>query len=113
MVQLWCPTRVSREELCNWVFYKPVGANLTQKLTPFARDNELARKLWDWAEKVLTRFDQAADMMQPPHPLQHRVAPMLKVIVSGIVNSYKLDQYTNADICLPNNFLKWVSTHNA
>jgi len=63
VVQLWCATGVSKEELCNRVFYKAVGVNFTEKLTPLARDNELARTLWDWAEKVLARFGQAADMM--------------------------------------------------
>lgn len=56
--QLWCAAGASREELCNGGFYKPVGVNFTEKLTPLARDKQLARKLWDWTEEVLARFDR-------------------------------------------------------
>ncbi|KAJ8114260.1 hypothetical protein OPT61_g3813 [Boeremia exigua] len=55
--QLWCAAGARREELLNGGFYRPVGIDFTEKTTLLARDKELAKKLWDWTEDVLARFD--------------------------------------------------------
>jgi NAD(P)-dependent dehydrogenase (short-subunit alcohol dehydrogenase family) len=57
--QLWCAAGAKRQELSNGVFYKPVGVDCTEKLAPLAKDEDLAKRLWDWTDQVLTKFDNA------------------------------------------------------
>ncbi|KAJ4343682.1 hypothetical protein N0V95_006585 [Ascochyta clinopodiicola] len=53
--QLWCAAGATREELVNGNFYKPVGVDFTEKLSPLARDGGLAKELWDWTDEVLVK----------------------------------------------------------
>ena len=55
--QLWCAAGATREELVNGGFYKPVGVHCTEKLTPLAKDKDLAKKLWFWTDEILAKFD--------------------------------------------------------
>jgi hypothetical protein len=43
-------------ELKNRGYYKPVGVESSGELTVELRDEVLAKKWWDWTEKVLERF---------------------------------------------------------
>jgi hypothetical protein len=54
--QLWCATSAKKEELKNGGYYKPVGVESSGELTAEVRDQVLAKKLWDWTEKVLEGF---------------------------------------------------------
>lgn len=54
--QLWCAAGAAREELVQGAFYKPVGVDLTEKLTSLAKSEELAKRLWDWTDEVLASF---------------------------------------------------------
>ncbi|KIY48231.1 oxidoreductase [Fistulina hepatica ATCC 64428] len=49
--QLWAAT-MSREKVHNGAFYLPVGKESTG--SSYARDDELAAKLWEWTQKELT-----------------------------------------------------------
>ncbi|KAF2997092.1 hypothetical protein E8E13_003291 [Curvularia kusanoi] len=55
--QLWCAAGAKREELVNGAAYWPVGVDYTEKLAPPAVDKELAKKLWDWTEEILSKAD--------------------------------------------------------
>lgn len=59
--QLWCAAGANREKLVNGAFYKPVGVNFTEKATLLARDEELAKRLWDWTDQILAKFDDTTD----------------------------------------------------
>jgi NAD(P)-dependent dehydrogenase (short-subunit alcohol dehydrogenase family) len=54
--QLWCAAGAKKGQLRNGGFYKPVGVDFTDKATVETRDPELAGRLWDWTEKVLSKF---------------------------------------------------------
>jgi NAD(P)-dependent dehydrogenase (short-subunit alcohol dehydrogenase family) len=54
--QLWCAGSAKKGELKNGGFYKPVGVESSEKLTAEGKDEALAKKLWDWTEKVLGEF---------------------------------------------------------
>lgn len=54
--QLWCAVGAKKEDLRNGGFYRPVGEDSSDKLTKEARDEELAKKLWEWTESTLTKF---------------------------------------------------------
>ncbi|KAF9700693.1 hypothetical protein EKO04_001824 [Ascochyta lentis] len=55
--QLWCAAGATREELVNGDFYKPVGVDFTEQLTPLARDEGLAKRLWDWTDEILVKSE--------------------------------------------------------
>lgn len=57
--QLWCAAGAAREELVQSGFYRPVGIDSTEKLAPLAKDRDLAKRLWDWTEGILAKFDEA------------------------------------------------------
>lgn len=58
--QLWCAAGAAREDLVQGGFYKPVGVDCTEKLAPLAKDKELAKRLWDWTDEILAKFDDEA-----------------------------------------------------
>ena len=53
--QLWCAAGAKKGELSNGTFYRPVGVDCWDKLTKEGRDEQLAKKLWDWTEGVLDK----------------------------------------------------------
>jgi hypothetical protein len=54
--QLWCAAGASKDTLRNGGFYKPIGVDCWESLIETARDEKLARELWQWTEKVLDKF---------------------------------------------------------
>ncbi|KNG52449.1 short-chain dehydrogenase reductase family [Stemphylium lycopersici] len=54
--QLWASAGAKKGELKNGGFYKPGGIESTQVLTAEAKDEALARRLWEWTDKVLQKF---------------------------------------------------------
>jgi NAD(P)-dependent dehydrogenase (short-subunit alcohol dehydrogenase family) len=54
--QLWCAAGAKKGQLRNGGFYKPVGVDFTDKATAETRDAELAGRLWEWTEMVLSKF---------------------------------------------------------
>jgi NAD(P)-dependent dehydrogenase (short-subunit alcohol dehydrogenase family) len=57
--QLWCAAGATKEDLAQGGFYKPVGVDWTDKLAPLAKDKDLAKRLWDWTDAVLAKYDEA------------------------------------------------------
>jgi NAD(P)-dependent dehydrogenase (short-subunit alcohol dehydrogenase family) len=55
--QLWCGAGAKRRELVSGAFYKPVGVNFTEKAAPAVRDEQLAKRLWDWTDEILARVE--------------------------------------------------------
>ena len=55
--QLWCATGADKGELKNGGFYRPVGVECSGKLTSEGKSEDLARRLWDWTEDVLGKFE--------------------------------------------------------
>jgi NAD(P)-dependent dehydrogenase (short-subunit alcohol dehydrogenase family) len=51
--QLWCAAGAEKGALKNGGYYTPVGVDSTEKLTTEAKDEALAKRLWEWTEKVL------------------------------------------------------------
>jgi NAD(P)-dependent dehydrogenase (short-subunit alcohol dehydrogenase family) len=54
--QLWCAAGAEKGALRNGGYYTPGGVDSTEKLTVEARDEALAKRLWEWTEKVLVKF---------------------------------------------------------
>jgi NAD(P)-dependent dehydrogenase (short-subunit alcohol dehydrogenase family) len=54
--QLWCAVGAKKGQLRNGGFYKPVGVDFTEKLVGEASNADLAGRLWEWTEKVLSKF---------------------------------------------------------
>jgi hypothetical protein len=54
--QLWCAAGASKGQLRNGSFYLPVGVDNWDKVTKEGRDEELAKRLWEWTEQVLSKF---------------------------------------------------------
>jgi NAD(P)-dependent dehydrogenase (short-subunit alcohol dehydrogenase family) len=54
--QLWCAVGAKKGQLRNGGFYKPVGVDFTEKMVGEAGNAELAGRLWEWTEKVLSKF---------------------------------------------------------
>ncbi|EAW13858.1 oxidoreductase, short-chain dehydrogenase/reductase family [Aspergillus clavatus NRRL 1] len=52
--QLWAAT-TAKESLENGQFYEPVGV-LSSKLDKIARDDALARRLWEWTDEALADY---------------------------------------------------------
>jgi elongation factor P hydroxylase len=55
--QLWCAAGAKKDELRNGGFYRPVGKDATGDLKFEGANVELAGKLWEWTEGVLTKFE--------------------------------------------------------
>jgi NAD(P)-dependent dehydrogenase (short-subunit alcohol dehydrogenase family) len=55
--QLWCAAGAKKEELKNGGFYRPIGWDAREEMTTEAKDEVLARRLWEWTEAVLEKFD--------------------------------------------------------
>lgn len=55
--QLWCAAGAKKEGLRNGGFYRPVGVDETENLVGEAKNAELAGRLWEWTEGVLSRFE--------------------------------------------------------
>ena len=55
--QLWCAAGAGREELMNGTAYWPVGVDYTENLRPLGTDKELAKRLWDWTEEIISKHD--------------------------------------------------------
>ncbi|KAG9200538.1 hypothetical protein G6514_006880 [Epicoccum nigrum] len=53
--QLWCAAGAESGELVNGAVYWPVGVDNTDNLGPLGRDRDLAERLWDWTEDVLSK----------------------------------------------------------
>jgi NAD(P)-dependent dehydrogenase (short-subunit alcohol dehydrogenase family) len=53
--QIWVAT-AGRGEIVNGGFYTPVGVLRDDMLDKDARDPELAKRLWDWTEEVLSKI---------------------------------------------------------
>lgn len=58
--QLWCAAGASRKDLVQGGFYRPVGIDSTEKLAPLAKDGDLAKRLWDWTDGILAKYDDAS-----------------------------------------------------
>lgn len=58
--QLWCAAGAKRQDLVNGGFYKPVGVDFTKRLAPLAKDEELAKRLWEWTDEILGKFEDAS-----------------------------------------------------
>jgi NAD(P)-dependent dehydrogenase (short-subunit alcohol dehydrogenase family) len=58
--QLWCSAGAKKEELRNGGFYRPVGRDCwvekEKPMTKLSKDEDLAKRLWNWTEEVLERF---------------------------------------------------------
>lgn len=54
--QLWCAAGAKQGELRNGGFYRPVGVDQWETLTKEAKDEALAKKLWEWTEGALSKF---------------------------------------------------------
>jgi hypothetical protein len=50
--QVWAAT-APREKLENGMYYEPVGKLAWKKLDRTARDDGLAKRLWEWTEEAL------------------------------------------------------------
>lgn len=53
--QVWAAT-ASREKLENGMYYEPVGKMAQKKLDKTARDDGLAKRLWEWTEEALKGY---------------------------------------------------------
>ncbi|KAK7757521.1 hypothetical protein SLS62_000536 [Diatrype stigma] len=53
---IWVAAAAKRDELVNGAFYMPVGVESNSMLDKTAKDDELARKLWEWTDEVLAKF---------------------------------------------------------
>lgn len=54
--QIWCAAGAVRGELVQGGFYKPVGIDCTEQLASLAKDELLAKRLWDWTDDILAKF---------------------------------------------------------
>lgn len=54
--QLWVAAAAKRDELVNGAFYMPVGVESNSTLDKTAKDEELAKKLWEWTDEVLAKY---------------------------------------------------------
>jgi NAD(P)-dependent dehydrogenase (short-subunit alcohol dehydrogenase family) len=57
--QLWCAAGATRGYLVQGGFYRPVGMDCTDKLAPLAKDKDLAKRLWNWTDEILAKYDGA------------------------------------------------------
>ncbi|KAG4433426.1 hypothetical protein IFR05_011091 [Cadophora sp. M221] len=55
--QVWAAAGVKKEGLVNGGYYEPVGVLCDYKLDKTAKDEELARKLWEWTEEALDKIE--------------------------------------------------------
>jgi hypothetical protein len=53
--QVWAAT-TPREKLENGMYYEPVGKLAQTKLDKTARDDDLAKRLWEWTEEALKGY---------------------------------------------------------
>ena len=53
--QVWAAT-TAREKLENGMYYEPVGKLAQKKLDKTGRDDDLAKRLWEWTEEVLEGY---------------------------------------------------------
>ena len=54
--QLWVAAAAKRDELVNGSFYMPVGVESSSMLDKTAKDEKLAKKLWEWTDEVLAKY---------------------------------------------------------
>lgn len=54
--QLWVAAAAKRDELVNGAFYMPVGVESNSMLDKTAKDEMLARRLWEWTDEVLAKY---------------------------------------------------------
>jgi hypothetical protein len=52
---LWTAAGAHKNELVNGGFYEPVG--VLGKIDSQAADEQFAKKLWDYTQKILARFE--------------------------------------------------------
>jgi NAD(P)-dependent dehydrogenase (short-subunit alcohol dehydrogenase family) len=55
--QLWCAAAAKKSELRKGGFYRPIGQDAIDDLKGEAANANLAKKLWDWTESVLDKFE--------------------------------------------------------
>ncbi|KAJ5173263.1 hypothetical protein N7492_005856 [Penicillium capsulatum] len=53
--QCWAAT-VARSKISSGMYYEPVGKLMESRLDDVARDEELARKLWEWTDEELREY---------------------------------------------------------
>lgn len=54
--QLWCAAGGKRSDMVNGAYYMPVGVMSNGTFDAAARDQALAKKLWDWTDDVLSKY---------------------------------------------------------
>lgn len=54
--QLWAAAGASKNDLQNGAYYMPVGVLSNGKLDKPAKDEVLAKKLYEWTEEVLAKY---------------------------------------------------------
>lgn len=55
--QLWVAAGGKKSEIVNGAYYEPVGVMCNDKLNATAKDQNLAKELWDWTEKALNKIE--------------------------------------------------------
>ena len=54
--QVWAAAGVKKDGLVNGGFYEPVGVLGDHKLDKTAKDEGLAKRLWEWTEDALDKI---------------------------------------------------------
>lgn len=54
--QVWAVAGVKKEGLVNGGYYEPVGVLCDHKLNKTAKDEGLAKRLWEWTEEALDKI---------------------------------------------------------
>ena len=54
--QMWAAAGAKKELIRNGGFYRPIGVDCWEKLTPEGKSAELAERLWDFTETILAKY---------------------------------------------------------